>query len=398
LRIATLTIVVAAMAVGATAAAQTPTDDSGVRYDDGLVVRAADGRWLKLEGAVQARYAAVFAGGLQPDTAGFELQRARLIASGAPADALRFRSELELTASPVVLDAYVAYQLRDHLAVRAGAYKTPLCRSYAIAGTRLAFPDRPAAVERMRFDRDLGVAVVGSAAGDRLGFAFSVQNGAGRDRLNDNVDALVVARADVAVVGVRIDASAGDLADSKTPRLTVGAGVAHDLVASPSTIGDYQLDTDVDGDGEHDNVQVVMASADAVLRYRRVEAVVEGVWRHERWGSIFDGQNDPTRPSVTEVVGTNANRDYLGVYAQATYVALPARLLVGARAGYVQLPFLGLTGRASELPPANRRVDVELLAALYRRGYRFLAASYGVTDYDLGTTDHRLMVDALVKW
>ncbi len=373
---------------------------AGASYDDGFVFSSADKRYrLKLSGVVQARYAAVFNGDLDTtQESGFSLARARVIAGGGIGADIGFRVELELSATPVLFDGFFDYRLADGLKVRAGAYKTPFTRSFISHGSALSFPQRPAAVDAGRLDRDLGVSLMGSAAGDKLGFVVGVQNGAGRSELNDNVDMLFVGRADLAVLGKRIGYREADVDVSDKPALTVGVGAAHDLRRLPDSIDEFTLNTDVDGNGERDNVQVVMASADAIVRYRGFEWLGELTMRHERWGTIFEGQTDPVNLTLTDAVGDAANRTFWSVYSHASYFVMPKKLLVGLRAGFTQLPFLGLTGRASSIT-GDDRVDIDAMVAVYKRGYRFVSLMYSFSDVNPGDRqEHRVLVDASVRW
>jgi len=373
----------------------------GASYSDGFVLSTADKRYrLRLSGFVQGRFAAVFNGELDAtDSSGFSLARARAIVAAKIGAKVSVYTDLELQASPVLLDYYFDYKLTDTLVVRAGTFRTPFTRSFITHSARRTFPERSLATESLGFDRDIGVSLMGTVADNKVGYLVGLQNGAGRNKLNDNIDMLMLARADAALLGERMPYGDGDLANSKEPQLTIGVGVAHDLARVPDAVDDFTVNTDVDGDGVHDNVQVIMASADAVFRYMGFELLVEGVVRHERWGTIFDGQNDPVGLTLTDAVGNKANRTFVGGYGQATYFAVPKKVLVGLRAGYAKVPFLGVTGRQSTLAGGDKRFDLDALVSVFSRGHRFLSLQYTFSDVNPGVSQqHRLMVDAMVKW
>lgn len=370
-------------------------------HDGGFRWTTADGRHaLRLSGFVQARYALDLREG---EVAGstFLLRRAWLGLSGhVGSERLSYRLQASALDAPALVDYYVDYAIHGNVAVRFGQYKVPFTRRFLTSAPGLAFVERPRAIDTARYDRDLQLGIHGAAAGDRLGFYAGVGNGAGANRLDDNLWMAATLRADAVIAGKRFAYAAGDLARTPAPSLMIGAGLVHDMVAMPAEIGDIAVDNDVDGDGRRDDVRVLSASVDAVFRYRGVEAALEAVWRHESTAPILrDGDNAALRAAV----GDGQTR--AGLAGQVTYVLpwtlLSRDLLIGGRVGYAQLPFLGVGGRSSAVPRAEHLLELDGVLQLYQGGVRRLGLMYSLHHYGdqavpAGDTDHRVLLEAQV--
>ncbi|HUH03384.1 MAG TPA: porin [Kofleriaceae bacterium] len=380
----------------------------GVRYDRGFVISTDDGAYsLTLDGYMQTRYQLV----VDEDwgdiiSQGLRIRRARLGASGTIVSPnLSFRVLTELTATPPLMDYYLTYQVWPELGVRAGQYKVWFSRNYITSSTRLILPERQAAVESFRYDRDAQVGLLGELASERISYYVGIGNGGGLNQRNDNIDILVLARADVAILGERIGYDYGDLIRSSSPRLTVGAAVIHDLVAVPDEIGGFALVTDVDGMDGRDNVQVISATADAVLRYRGIEVSLEWLLRREDWGTILEGQANPGA-DLADVVGTESTRTHHAVAGHVAYAVRPEQLLVAVGASYGDVPFLGIGGLPSELELGRQRLELDGVVQLYDAKGRLLGLQYTLTDfgelYDpadaSADTTHRLILEAQLKF
>ena len=353
---------------------------AGVTYKDGFGWATGDGKYaITISGYMQPRLELGVDEDIDIETLTFRMRRARVGLSGhIGSPRLKYKLLLSGLKSPAALDYYLDYAIRPNVIIRAGQFKTPFVRDFMVSSTRLVFFERTAAVEQMRYDRDLGVGVHGVVAGDKLGYYVGLGNGAGPNKTNDNIDLNVVVRADAVVMGERFKLDSGDFADTATPALMVGAGAMHDLVALPDAIGSVELDTDVDGNGERDNVRVISASVDATFRYLGYEAGVEGTYRRESWGTIFAGN-----PDLAAVVGTREDRNFLGFSGQVSKFVLPKRLLVGARVSHSRLPFLGVGGKSSGIPDAERLMQFDGLVQLYSdRGYRTLGLMYTFSNYN----------------
>ncbi len=375
---------------------QASTGGSGgaVSYRDGFHWATGDGAYsLALTGVLAARYQAVMQGKLTSlDQSTFSVPRARLGAAGTlGSPKLAYQLRMDVAGTPAALDVYGDYAFRPELALRFGQYKTPFTRIAQTEGEDLAFPERPEMMTRLAYDRDLGVGLHGLLLSDRLDYFVGLQNGGGANRPNDNIDFLVVARVEGRVLGEQFARGYGDTGRTEQPTLSVGAGVTHDLVAVPDRVirpggTDIVLSTDVDGDGDRDNVRVLGASADAVFRLRGLEVAVEGILRYEQWGTILDGNPDLQAALAYQ----RKNRSYISFYGQATYL-LPHQILVGARLAHGRLPLLGIGGRESSLPhPACfgrcdgvRLLEADGLVQLYNhRGQRMVGLQYSLLDYN----------------
>jgi hypothetical protein len=370
-----------------------------VAYRDGFQLRTADGAYaLRLTGYAQTRYQLeVVDGDLETST--FAMRRARIGARGhLGTEDFQYKILAELLEAPVLRDYYLDWRVHDRVWLRAGQDKVHFTRSFITSSVGLAFPERPAAIDALRYGRDVGLAAHGELAGERLAYWVGLSNGAGENRLNDNIDLLVAARVEAAVAGERIGYGFGDVTGSESPRLTVGAGLAHDLSAVPGELGGVPVQSDdVDADGDVDNIRVISASADAVFRYRGLELVAEGVLRREDWGSILDGN-----AAWIDLIGAEATRTHLGGYAQATYFVTPERILVGARVGATDLPALGVGGEDGADPTFDRVLEADALAEIFWRGARLVGLQYTLgsfqaRDEDAGDlTTHRVIVEAQI--
>jgi hypothetical protein len=384
------------------------TGGGGVRYAKGFVISTDDGAYsLTLDGYLQTRYQLV----VDEDVGdiisqGLRIRRARLgVAGTIVSPNLSFRVLTELRASIPLMDYYVTYQVRPELSVRVGQYKVWFSRNYLTSSSRLILPERQAAVESFRYDRDVQVGLLGELAGERVAYYVGIGNGAGPNQRNDNIDILAVARADVAIIGERIGYDYGDLVPSSSPRLTMGAAVTHDLVALPDEIGGFALVTDVDGIDGRDNVQAISATADAVLRYRGFELSAEWLLRREDWGTILEGQADPGA-DLADVVGSESTRTHQAVAGHVAYTIRPEQLLVALGASYGDVPFLGIGGLSSDLELGRQRLELDAVVQLYAGKGRLLGLQYTLTDFgDLydpadasADTTHRLIVEAQLKF
>lgn len=372
-----------------------------VAYDGGFRLRTADGSYaLKLAGYAHTRYQLEVTGG-DLETSTFAMRRARIGARGhLGSEDVQFALLAELLGVPALRDYYLDWRAHDRVWIRAGQNKVHFSRSFITSSTRLAFPERPAAIDALGYGRDVGLAAHGALAGDWLGYYAALSNGAGENRRNDNIDLLVVGRLEAAVIGDRIGYGFGDVTRSESPRLTIGAGAAHDLSAVPGEVGGVPVQSpDVDADGDIDNIRVISASADAVFRYRGLELVAEGVLRREDWGSILDGN-----AAWIDLIGAEATRTHLGGYAQATYFVTPEQLLIGARVGATDLSALGVGGEPGADPGFDRVLEADALAQLYWRGARLVGLQYTLGSLEArddtagDVTTHRVIVEAQIQF
>jgi hypothetical protein len=376
----------------------------GLGEGDGFRWSSTDGRFaLRLYGYGQVRHAVTVAGSEVTET-GFRLRRGRLGVSGlAGSDRLRFDVLAELAEAPALRNYQAEYALRPWALIRAGQGKVPFTRSFMTGDDEIDFTDRSSVLEAFRHDRDIGLSLLGALRQGRLWYQLGVFNGAGQNTGNDNRDLLAVVRVEAAVLGSRLGGY-GDLERSATPSLTVGAGATHDLVRLPAAVaGTDTGNLDVDGDGEVDNVRVVSASADVLLRWRGWELAAEGLLRAEEWGAILA---DPANQELASAVGApDGDAVRLGMVAQVSYALLPRLLLVAARGSYGRVPVLLLGGRSrSAPPPGDRLLELDLLVQLYRLGARCLGLQYTLADPSrnggepAGPVQHRLVLEGQLRF
>lgn len=375
----------------------------GVTYDKGFHWTTGDGRYgLTLDGYMQARYQGQVNSAVDDVTEStLRIRRGRIGAKGTMATPdLKFRLLFELLAQRSMLDYYVDYALMGkRLALRFGQYKVQMTRNYLTSSTKLLFPERSTSLERLRYDRDVQVGLHGESWHGRVGYYLGIGNGAGPNTVNSNIDFTETLRMDLAVLGDRLGYGYGALGRSEEPRLTVGAGVIHDLAAVPDQISGTDFVTDVDANGTRDNVRVITTSADALFHYRGVELALEWLWRHEDWGSILAGQS----PTLTDVVGTEASRDYHYVAGHAAYAILPHKLVAAARASWAHMPFLGVGGRSSGVPTGKRLLEIDGSVQLFAAAHRSLGLEYSFFDYTRLTGSgearhHRVILEAQLKF
>ncbi len=390
--------------VAAIGSPEVSSGGGGVVYDKGFAWKTGDGRYgLTIDGYMQARYQGQVNGAVNDVTElTFRIRRGRIGAKGTLATPdLSFRLLFELLAQRSMLDYYVDYALMGkRLGLRFGQYKVQLTRNYLTSSTKLIFPERSTSFERLRYDRDVQIGLHGESWHGRIGYYLGVGNGAGPNTVNSNIDFAETLRLDLALLGERLAYGYADLDRSEQPRLTVGAGVIHDLTAVPDQISGIDLVTDVDANGTRDNVRVFTTSADALFHYRGVELALEWLWRHEEWGSILEGQGG----GLDAAVGTNGSRNYHYVSGHAAYAILPHKLVAAARASWAHMPFLGVGGRSSGLPTGKHLLEIDGSVQLYAAASRWLGLEYSFFDYrDLpsGSGDaqhHRVILEAQLKF
>jgi hypothetical protein len=378
------------------------TRGGSVTRDGGFRWETDDGKYgLTLFGRAQPRYELEVAEGFdEAEAQGFRLRRARLGADGhLGGQSLRYQLQLDLLSTPL-LDAILDYEVREELVLRVGQYKIPFTRARLTSGGNLGFAERPEAVNALRYDRDVGASAHGQVAGGRLGYHAGVANGTGQTRRNDSLDLLTFARADAVLFGERFGNRIADLTASRETSLMAGTSVVYDMARIPDAVGGVPVGTiDVDADGERDAIRVTSASVDVAFAHRGLDITLEGLWRRENWGAILD---HPANAALAAWVGGGVEH-YLGGYGHVTYALLPELLVIGARAGGVDQPLLGVGGRDPARPReagAPPRVDMlwEAGAAgrLYREGRPILGLDYSYFRHDLSGAGvaHRVILEA----
>ncbi|HTE55428.1 MAG TPA: porin [Kofleriaceae bacterium] len=358
-----------------------------VEYKRGFEWTTGDGAYsLKIGGFVQPRYEASLAEEANSvNRSTFRLRRGRLILGGhAGRDELTYKVQLETTvADASALDYYVDYELLPELAVRAGQDKLYFTRAWWASDSTIDVLERPASVEGLRYDRDIGVWAHGELFGDRVYYHAGVSNGAGPNKRNDNIDTATLVRVEAALLGARFDAFVANLTRDPDPRLMIGAGAVHDLVALPPAVAGTPVNNrDVDANGETDNVRVWSASVDAALRWHGLELIAEGIWRHERWGTIVQHADNQALATLIDA-DSEGHRNYLGGYVHASFPIIPELLQIAARVGHSRVALLGVGGRVvNDAPPPGDRLLEATGQLRYFHGNLTLGGSYSLFNYN----------------
>jgi hypothetical protein len=361
-----------------------------VSHDERFSFATADGRYrLDFDAYTQVRHTSIVRGGDLVD-GGFQVRRARWITSGQLGERIEFLTMIDLATTPFLLEAYGDWKLFRWLTIRVGRDKTPFTRSFLTPGDQLAFPDRPLAVEALRWGRDLGVQVrlTGRKVAGQIGFTNGAIDGA-----TDRVPA-GSARIQWAVAGDVIEGTSGGAdIDPSESGASLGFGGIVDAV-TPTSIGNITIDADGDGDGKAGRVIEVAAGADLTIRGAGFEAILEMLYRYENWGPIIRAN-----PELIAAVGTEPKRRFASLYSDVTYMVLPGRLLVGARAVYGELPFLSMRG-PSVIPRGDNVFETGVMASWCRGGRRLVSASYVFYNFGDrygpegdGGNEHRVVVE-----
>lgn len=357
-----------------------------VEWDGGFKWASSDGDYaLKLGGFVQPRIQVRL-----PESADtisestFRLRRARLAASGHLSTeqlTYKLQAELGIDAAPA-LDYFLDYELMPELAVRAGQDKVFFTRTWWVSDASIDLVERPAAIDGLRYDRDIGVWLHGWVA-DRFYYHAGLSNGAGPNKRNDNIDVAAVLRVDAMVVGDKFEPLMKNLEPRPELQLLVGAGVVHDLVRVPESIAGIEVaNRDVDSNGTLDNVRVWSSSFTAAARIQGLELMTEGIWRHERWGTILDHSDNATLDEAIRP-DTAGHRNYLAGFLHASYVLVPKQLQAAVRAGHNRVALLGVGGGGpSEVTPGDRLFELNGQARYFHNDNLSAALSYTFTNYN----------------
>lgn len=329
---------------------------------------------------------------------GYGIPRSRLFFEGhAHSPRLRYRVMADIAQGENILRvARMQYWVGRNFSVEAGQYKIPQTRSFLTSSQNLAFPIRPTGVIQHGYGYGVGLGFRGSLGDGRIGFAGGLFNGTGPGVANDNVSVAPALRVDVAVLGARIPHSTGDYEGSSSPRVTIGGSVVYNAMAVPESIGGIQVNRDINGDGEIEDIGVFSASYDGVFRYQGFEVVAEVLYRRENWRNIFSAN-----PALVTEVGARRKRNYWAGALGATYFVSPQKWLVGARAQHTRLAFLGLGGRDLTLPVSKRLFQIDGTVQYYFGNTRTLGVQYQYNNWNNGDepeiaedVGHRLIFEA----
>lgn len=208
----------------------------------------------------------------EPVDLSFQIRRARLVFLGE-----LFRPDLQfyiqLGFSPTDMEPDLLVPLRDaalswtafrDFGVRIGQMKVPFNRERVISSSALQLTDRSIVNGELTLDRDVGVQVYSNdlfGLGGVLAYQAGVFGGDGRNRINEDMGLLYVARMQVQPFGFFDDGySEADLVRSPLPRISFGAGVAfnHQARRQKSTHGTFY---------EHSTYDEAHAEADLIVKW-----------------------------------------------------------------------------------------------------------------------------------
>lgn len=323
------------------------------RAAKGLVLRTSDGRFeTKFGGMTHFRHEfrrEVPKGADGETTAStFQLRRAKLSNGGTVwSPNLGYYVQFEFTKDALLDDYYVEYRRWKHAQVRFGQYRVPFDRQRLASATKLQFPDRSTASEAFDLERDVGVMVSGSWHEELIEWQAAVMNGAGENRVNDNIDYRVVTRLVVNPFGP-LAMEEGDVAGSPY-KLSLGGAVAYNLVPTDIVARDGvdEVFQDQDGNGQVDNVSVVSVGIELAARWQGASFQGEFFRRHEDPGAAGD------------------DRTFNGYYIQAGYFVIPSRLELAARVSWAKPHYFGQTLEQRQSLPEE--ITEHAFAATYAR-------------------------------
>jgi len=154
------------------------------------------------------------------DTGDFNVQDARVHITGSRGD-YGYKLQVEMGASPALLDAYVDFPIGGQVNARMGQFKAVLSRSAVLGSGNLFFTDRNV-IGADWATRTEGFMISGDF--DQLGWWITLMDGA--DAAGD--DYLMTAKVDFDVMGDGATGVEGAYGGSEAPSLTIGLGMWDD--------------------------------------------------------------------------------------------------------------------------------------------------------------------------
>lgn len=359
-------------------------------HDGGFRIRAGDDYSLRVGGYTQGRWSGSHRSDTTPawQAGGFALRRTRLILDGELGPRIKVRTMIELVATPLLFDGYADIGLGRGLSLRAGRDKVPFTRSFLAGASSLTFTERAVALDQFRWGRDLGVQLRG--AHGPLEWSLGVGNGA-VDGAVDRMPA-VAARVAYAAAGQLIGPNPGDVKGTAPTAVTVAIDGVIDAPTVPATVGAVMIDPDPEKNGTPTRVKVQGGSADVTLRHRGLELSIEGLVRRDDWRDALR-----TAPTLEAIVGGRAPVATAFI-SELTYMAVPGRLLGGARIAAGDLPVLSMR-QATTVPRGEDVFEVALTGMWLHAGRRAVNVTYTYLDFGpapgatVGGIEHRFVIE-----
>jgi hypothetical protein len=333
---------------------------------------------------------------------GFRLRRARVALDGhVISPRVTYGVEVDLANGVQLLDWWAEGRIGRYLRVRAGQFKVPFSREEMLDDGQLTFLERPLATEEFAYDRDLGAQVSVRTARSEL--RVGVFNGAGPNKVNDNLDLLFAAVAWHTVLGSPRWREEPDFDRNPYPSLALGVGFSFEDTPVPDQVGYLSVDpvvravtVDTDGDGRRDNVRVLQVALMLAARWKGIDLQSETYIRREDWGTFGRAQAMPFDPQST----------YVGSFVQASAFLIPGRLQLGVRGSIAQISPLTLGGRVRDVPVpvSDLRDEFSAIISYYRKrhdvrlGLQYSVFDWGARSQDApsGVAEHRGILEAQV--
>ena len=347
---------------------------AGSGFNKGFFVQSADGKFkLRVGGLLQLGYEGrIFAGEnlgsdlvAGKDESTFLLKRARLSASGHLLSwRLSYRLELEFgsedrrlefgsedprpglpgggdadreTGFGPLLEGWSEVHLHKALRLRAGRQKVPFGRQFIIHSAYQQFTERSGATRSFAQGWDLGAVLLGNIPfAGVISYQMGIFNGAGAAERDENTDFLYAARLLYQPLGP-LSYAEGDTRVGKL-QIAVGGALTYNLVhtdmvkrkrvtdpATGEVIPDSGLNgkSDIDQDGQIDNVGVLQMGAELVARLGGLAWQSELFYREEDPGAVSD------------------KRKFWGAYSQASFFHFSSSLEIACRYAYWEPSYYG---------------------------------------------------------
>ncbi len=251
------------------------------------------------------------------------------------------QDEERAASRPVIfVDAFAKYEVIKEFVVRAGQFKVPFDLETSFCDRAFVFASRSLMTRRYAtyvddssvsetdsayrsaydinrgssFGRDVGAEVSGAAFKGRFTYGLGVFNGASLNRENDNRDVLVSGRAAYLPFGEMSDAMS-DAERTESLKLSIGAGVAYDLVSQR-----YALASE-----EEYNSSDVSATLDVHAKWKGLSTFAAVFYRHSDHGRAL--------------IGDEETLSSIGAVAQASYFVEPIRLEPAVRYSFYKARF-----------------------------------------------------------
>ncbi len=205
-------------------------------YKDGLYLQTDDGNYqVKTNFFLQFQHQFLNIEG-QGKTNGLQIRRSRVVFSGnAFSPELTYKFELELGSGltnnvsravaetgPNLRDAWINYDVKNGIEIRAGQFKVPFNLAELIPDHKQQFIDRSTVNDALGYSRDMGIDVHGRVIDKKLEYHVYVFNeGLNSNKFNNTNDMLFGGRLGYNFLGDH-GYTSSDVEDSEDPQLMAG--------------------------------------------------------------------------------------------------------------------------------------------------------------------------------